>query len=51
VLIAASVDLRRELGISLDEEHESITEAAIFKDLALDAREHPIEPLATGEWA
>jgi hypothetical protein len=51
VLIAASVDVRRELDLVLDEQHESATEAAIFNDLALDAREHPIEPLIHGAWA
>lgn len=50
-LIAASVDLRRELGLVVDVAHESATEAAIFNDLALDTRDHPIEPLIHGKWA
>lgn len=50
VLIAATIDVRRELGVVLVKQHESATEAAIFQDLALDARENPIEPLVRGEW-
>lgn len=51
VLIATTVDIRRDLGVELDDEHESLTDAAIFTDLELDARENPIAPLVRGEWA
>jgi hypothetical protein len=51
VLIAATVDVQQELGISLDLQHESVTQAAIFRDLHVDVREHPIDPLISGEWA
>lgn len=51
VLISAAEDVKEELGLELDVEHESSQSAAIFKDLRLERGAHPLEPLFEGEWA
>jgi hypothetical protein len=51
VLISAAEDVKEELGVELDVEHESAQSAAIFKDLRLERGAHPLEPLFRGEWA
>jgi hypothetical protein len=50
VLIAASTAPEEELGIHIAAEAERETEAAIFRDLELEAAQHPLEPLFTGDW-
>jgi hypothetical protein len=51
ILISAAEDVKEELGIDLNVEHESARSAAIFKDLRLEKGAHPLEPLFEGEWA
>jgi hypothetical protein len=50
VLITASEDIDKELGIELKTEHESAASAEIFKDLRLDRSKRPTEPLFEGQW-
>jgi hypothetical protein len=50
VLISASDDVRKELGIQLKAENESELSADIFKELKLDKSKRPLEPLLHGEW-
>jgi hypothetical protein len=42
-------DIKVELGISLDAEKESKSNADIFRDLKLDKEENPVKPLFEGE--
>ncbi|MFP4071000.1 MAG: hypothetical protein ACLFTB_03025 [Desulfovibrionales bacterium] len=51
LLIAASGDVKEELGITLHPEREEASSADIFKDLKMDRHQHPVEPLFEGEWA
>jgi hypothetical protein len=51
VLIAASADVYAELGIELDVARETESAAEMFTELALDRREHSVEPMLEGEWA
>jgi hypothetical protein len=50
VLISASADIGKELGIELDADKESLDSADLFKDLKMDKGKRPVEPLLTGEW-
>lgn len=50
LLVSASDDLKEELGIELETEHETEATAEIFKDLRLQKSEHPLEPLFEGKW-
>lgn len=50
VLVSASGDIDKELGIELDTEKETLDSAELFKDLKMDKGKKPVEPLLTGEW-
>ena len=50
VLIGATEEPDRELGIDLRARDERGTQAAIFRDLKLERDQHPLEPLFRGEW-
>ncbi len=50
VLIGASHDVERELGIRLDTETETATTADIFQRLRMPPDRHPSEPLTRGDW-
>ncbi len=50
VLIGATDEPERELGIELRPREERETQAAIFRDLKLERDQHPLEPLFRGEW-
>jgi len=50
VLISASADIDRELGIELDTEKETLETAELFKDLKLDKDKKLVEPLLQGHW-
>jgi hypothetical protein len=50
ILIGATEEPERELGIDLRPRDERETQAAIFHDLKLVRSEHPPEPLFRGEW-
>jgi hypothetical protein len=50
VLIGATDDPERELGVDLRPREERETQAAIFRDLKLERDQHPLEPLFRGEW-
>ena len=50
ILIGASADIERELGIELDPATETEDTAEILNDLRMRKSRHPIEPLFTGEW-
>lgn len=50
ILIPASGDIDRELGIELDTDQESLDSADLFKNLRIDRRNKPTEPLTRGEW-
>jgi hypothetical protein len=51
LLISASADVKKELGIDLDPEKESRSSADIFRDLRLRKSQHPVAPLFEGKWA
>lgn len=51
LLIGASEDPEKDLGIKLDPQHETEDTAEIFNELRLDKSQHPIEPLIKGDWA
>jgi hypothetical protein len=50
VLIGATDEPERELGISLRKREEREAQAAIFSDLKQERDQHPLEPLFQGEW-
>ncbi|MBE0599192.1 MAG: hypothetical protein IH614_18260 [Desulfuromonadales bacterium] len=50
LLIAASDDIRGELGVELQTDEETPASADIFHDLRLDRKKRPIEPLFEGKW-
>jgi hypothetical protein len=50
VLIGASRDAERELGIELDVERERLEDADLFAKLGLAPDEVPVQPLAKGVW-
>lgn len=50
VLISASTDIGKELGVELDTEKETLDSAELFKDLKMDKSKKPLEPLLKGEW-
>ncbi|MEA2127452.1 MAG: hypothetical protein QOJ85_343 [Solirubrobacteraceae bacterium] len=50
VLIGATTEAERELGIELDAEQERLDEADVFAKLGLRPDDVPVEPLARGEW-
>jgi hypothetical protein len=50
LLIAAAHDASEELGIDLDPYVEQASHATMLRDLRLDRRDRPVEPLFTGEW-
>jgi hypothetical protein len=50
VLIAASDDIRAEMGIHSQAKRETRRSADVFTDLRLDKDELPVEPLFEGEW-
>ena len=39
-----------ELGIELNADRESLDSADLFKDLRMDKKNKPTEPLTKGEW-
>jgi hypothetical protein len=49
VLIGASHEADEELGIEFDAEAERLEDADIFRELRLDRRKVPVEPLERGE--
>jgi hypothetical protein len=51
LLIGASGDPYRELGVKLEAMHESAARAQIFADLKLEKDVHPVTPLIEGKWA
>jgi hypothetical protein len=50
LLIGASGDPYRELGLKIETEHESAAQAQIFRDLKLEKDMHPVTPLIEGKW-
>ncbi len=50
LLIVAAADIRRELGIELPTEDETVSSADIFRDLRLDRKKRPTASFFTGEW-
>ena len=50
VLIGASPDVTRELGIALPTRRETRRSADVFTELGMERDLHPAEPLLTGEW-
>lgn len=50
VLIGASPDVTRELGLSLRPRREARESADVFTELGMERDLHPVEPLLTGEW-
>jgi hypothetical protein len=51
VLISASADVSKELGIELETTEEAFDTARIFDDLHLHEADYPIDPLISGTWA
>lgn len=50
LLIAASEDISKELGLEIDADHETETTADMIRDLHMRKSRHPIEPLFQGTW-
>jgi hypothetical protein len=50
VLIGASTEVGRELGVTLRPRPETEQSAGIFTELGLERDLHPLRPLLTGEW-
>lgn len=50
LLIAATEDLSKELGIEIDTQNESEKTADMIRDLHMRKSRHPIEPLFKGTW-
>ncbi len=50
ILIGASEEPVRDLGLKLKPEDESESSADVFKDLKLEREKHPVEPLFKGRW-
>lgn len=50
LLITASDDTARELGVELDPQQETEATAEIIRDLRMRKSHHPMEPLFTGRW-
>ncbi len=50
VLISASKNVRKELGIDIKTEDERTAEKELFKDLKIDRKERPLAPILTGAW-
>ncbi len=50
LLISATEDVQKELGVRLDARKESLESAGLFTDLKLARSETTIEPLIQGEW-
>ena len=50
VLVGARLDPEQELQIDLPAEHETQSTADIIRQLHIDRRRHPIEPLLRGQW-
>jgi len=51
VLISAAGDVEDELGVTLDTGDESRRSADMFRELHLEAEQHPVRPLFEGRWA
>lgn len=50
ILVGATGDVSRELGIELDPQRETEDTAEIFEDLRMAKSRHPAEPLFKGKW-
>jgi hypothetical protein len=50
ILVGASKDIYEELGIRLKAEKESEYSADIFKQMNVDKKNRPVEPLLHGKW-
>jgi hypothetical protein len=50
ILIGADEDVTRELGVQLNPAHETAQTAEIFTNLHMNRKEHPVQPLFTGQW-
>ncbi|MFO7595033.1 MAG: hypothetical protein R6W92_01670 [Desulfocurvibacter africanus] len=50
LLIPASDDVKEELGLELNPEHETRHSADVFQELRLDVDENPVRPLFEGKW-
>ncbi len=50
LLISAAGDVKKDLGIQLHPQDESMSSAEVFRHLRLDKSKRPVEPLLTGEW-
>lgn len=51
VLIGASGDVRKELGLELEPQEEEVSTAEVFNDLRAERSKQPVEPLLEGAWA
>jgi hypothetical protein len=51
VRVGAHPDPRRELGVALRPERETLERVDIFRKLKLDKDVHPLRALTTREWA
>jgi hypothetical protein len=51
LLMGSAEDPGGELGVELDQEHETEATADLFKELRLAREGHPVEPLLQGKWA
>lgn len=50
ILVGATGNVSRELGIELDPQRETEGTAEIFEDLRMAKSHHPVEPLFKGKW-
>ncbi|MHA6795556.1 hypothetical protein ACVGVM_18860 [Pseudonocardia bannensis] len=50
VLVGATHDAERELGVRLRPQHRTPDSAAFFSELGMERDVHPLAPLTSGEW-
>jgi hypothetical protein len=49
LLVSAAEDIKEELGVTMRKDKEKPTTADLFKELRLDRKKNPVEPLFKGE--
>lgn len=50
LFIGAADDIPKELGLSLEPQHETESKAEIFRELRMAKSRHPVKPLLEGQW-
>nr|MBS0020314.1 hypothetical protein [Gammaproteobacteria bacterium] len=50
LFIGAADDIPKQLGLSLEPQHETESTAEIFRELRMVKSRHPVKPLLEGQW-